>query len=339
MANPLHVFIDTNVWLSFYSFTNDDLEQLRKLVALIKAYHLKLYIDQQLADEFYRNREKKLEESIREFSKGFIVKGIPRYMRDYPQADDYTKSVEEAGKLRDQMITRAKDEAQVKALGADKLFAEILDASPPTDVDNAVFSAAINRRLKANPPGKYPSVGDQIHWEALLRDVPQEADLHIVSKDGDFESPLIKGTAHPFLVDEWKRRKSGVLYLHTELRPFLNSKFPDINLAVDVEKNAAVARLVGSVFFSETHTAIAGLALFKNDLSWEDADKILRAGLENTQISWIGSDKDVREFYQPLIERFSDKLGEERTAILRSVFKKEEPDDWGEIESDDAPPF
>lgn len=340
MADPLHVFIDTNVWLSFYSFTNDDLEQLRKLIALVKADKLKLYTDDHLKDEFYRNRERKLDESIRDFSKGTIVKGVPRYMRDYPEAEKYSESVEAAAKLRDAMITRTKEEARAKILAADKLFADILGVSPPTKADAKIMSAALDRRLKSNPPGKYPSLGDQIHWEILLRDVPEGVDLHVVSKDGDFESTLNKGVAHPFLVDEWQERKKGQMLLHNELRPFLNSKFPDIKLAVDVEKNAAMSKLIDAGNFQATHNAIDALSLFKNDLSWEDADKLFKAGLSNTQIRWIGSDKDVREFYQLLIEKFKDKLDAATLEDASKVFKKEDnPIDWGTADqvNDDMP--
>lgn len=335
MAYPLHVFIDTNVWLSFYSFTNDDLEQLRKLIALVKADQLKLYTDDHLKDEFYRNRERKLEESIRELNKGAIHKGIPRYMLDYPEVDKYTESVEAAAKLRDAMITRTKTDAKAKALAADKLFADILEVSPPTKVDGKVMSAALERRLKSNPPGKYPSLGDQIHWEILLRDVPDGAELHIVSKDGDFESILDKGAAHPFLVDEWQDRKKGQLSLHNELRPFLNSKFPDIKLAVDVEKSSAMSKLIESGNFQSTHNAIEALSLFRNDLSWSDADKLIKAGVNNTQIRWIGSDKDVREFYQLLIDKFNDKLDAATLDDALKVFKKEDPIDWGMPDADD----
>lgn len=341
MAEPLHVFIDTNVWLSFYSFTNDDLEQLRTLIALIKAEKLKLYVDQHLADEFYRNRERKLAESIREFSDRPVAKGIPRYMRDYPEAKAYEEGVEAALKARDAMVTRTKEDAKAKGLAADKLFADILAVCPPKEITKAVFDAAVVRRLKGNPPGKYPSAGDQIHWEMLLKEVPEGVELHVVSKDGDFESKLNKGMADPFLFDEWNTKKKGELFLHNELRPFFNSKFPDIKLAVDVEKNEALSKLVNSGSFQMTHTAIEGLALFKNDLSWNDADALFTALMDNSQIRWISTDSDVKGFYVPLIEKYKNKIGDERHAELSAVFEKKEPqyEDWGDLDLDEPVPF
>lgn len=56
---PINLFVDTNVLLSFYAFTSDDIEQLRKLEGLIENGTLKLYVSRQVVDEFARNRETK----------------------------------------------------------------------------------------------------------------------------------------------------------------------------------------------------------------------------------------------------------------------------------------
>lgn len=314
----LHVFIDTNIWLSFYAYNKDDLEQLQKVITLINSGKLKLYTNDQLRDEFYRNREKKLQESIKEFSKISIPKGMPRYMNAYYEADEYRKTVALYEKLRDSLVNRAKEEAQAKTLEADKLFASIIEATMPIKLMDETIQKALARRLRGNPPGKPNSLGDQIHWEVLLAEVPKGSDLHIVSKDGDFESSLNQGAADQFLVDEWAEKKTGILSIHAELRPFLNSKFPDIKLVVDTEKGEAVSRLVNSTSFAATHAAIEGLALFADDLSWEEADMLFVAAINNSQVSWIGSDDDVCTFYKKLMAKFADKLGQERLAELEA---------------------
>jgi predicted nucleic acid-binding protein len=53
----VHLFIDTNIFLSFYAYASDDVEELRKLTKLISTDQLKLYLTEQVRDEFYRNRE------------------------------------------------------------------------------------------------------------------------------------------------------------------------------------------------------------------------------------------------------------------------------------------
>ena len=45
--NGTHLFIDTNVLLNFYAFSNDDLQELEKLIRILKTKVVKLYITQQ----------------------------------------------------------------------------------------------------------------------------------------------------------------------------------------------------------------------------------------------------------------------------------------------------
>ena len=49
-----YLFIDSNIWLSIYHFTNDDLEQFKKLKDLINR-DIKLFIPLQVYDEVIRN--------------------------------------------------------------------------------------------------------------------------------------------------------------------------------------------------------------------------------------------------------------------------------------------
>lgn len=104
----LHVFIDTNAWLAFYAFTSDDLEQLRKLIAVIKKDKVKLYTSQQLMDEFYRNREKKLQESLAAFTSSGMSKSVPRYMRSFPEMADYDEAMQKLEKLRNDIRARTR---------------------------------------------------------------------------------------------------------------------------------------------------------------------------------------------------------------------------------------
>src|ERR1019366_701494 len=95
-AHRIHLFIDTNAFLSFFAYTKDDVEELKKLASLIKTKQLKLYLTEQVRDEFYRNREKKLHDSIAQFEAGGGSRGgVPRFMIDYPQIADYNKSLNE----------------------------------------------------------------------------------------------------------------------------------------------------------------------------------------------------------------------------------------------------
>jgi predicted nucleic acid-binding protein len=251
----VHLFIDTNILLSFYAYTNDDIEELRKLTKLITTKQLKLYLTEQVRDEFYRNRDAKLKESLRTFQAPSVPAGVPRFMETYPCIKEYRRALETLSKARDAAIQQAKKEAEDRSIAADTLFADISTVAKIIPTTDKVFEAATRRMNIGNPPGKPNSLGDRINWEILLDKVPDETDLHLISKDGDFGSPLLDGP-NSYLVDEWRTKKHCNLALHDQLKPFLAQHFPQIKLAIDVEKRVAIDRLINSASFAGTHSVL-----------------------------------------------------------------------------------
>lgn len=253
--------------------------------------------------------------------KGGKAPGVPRYMSAYEDAKKYSDSAKELQKSRDALLKQAKADAESRKLAADETFDNLINEANLITTSQDIVAAAQTRKIVGNPPGKKDSHGDQINWEALLAGVPEKYDLHLVSKDGDFASPLNATQPHYFLKSEWANKKGGTLFLHEELRPFLNSHFPGVSLATDVERHAAVESLENTGAFATTHTAIAKLEGLFDALTWSDADRILKAGETNSQIAWIGSDSDVSQFYLKLIEKFEDKIDAAWVIELRDAFK------------------
>ena len=180
----LHVFVDTNVWLSFYAFAKDDVTELTKLTDLIANGTLKLYVSAQVEQEFSRNREVKLADSIKNFSAGFS-KAVPRFLMDLQEAEAFKKAAEDLEKARNNLVQSATEGAVSRTFAVDKLVAEIFAAAKVGKVRPTMIRKARLRRDIGNPPGKGLSLGDQINWEYLLATVPEDVTLHIVSKDGD----------------------------------------------------------------------------------------------------------------------------------------------------------
>ncbi len=60
----MNIFIDTNIFLSFYNLTSDELEELKKLVVLLRKKKVVLLLPEQVIHEFRRNRAKKISEAI-----------------------------------------------------------------------------------------------------------------------------------------------------------------------------------------------------------------------------------------------------------------------------------
>ncbi|MEO6983644.1 MAG: PIN domain-containing protein, partial [Edaphobacter sp.] len=163
-----HLFIDTNVLLGFYAFTNDDLKELEKLVNILKTKVVKLYITQQVVDEFYRNRDSKLNVSFDVFRPSGN-ESCPSFMTSLPEYAAFKKALESYKNSRKELREKARVMADDRDLLADKLFARIVEQADVIHVSDVAYAAADRRARLGNPPGKAPStIGDELNWELLL---------------------------------------------------------------------------------------------------------------------------------------------------------------------------
>ncbi len=74
----MHVFIDSNIFLSFYHFTKDDLKELKKLVDSIKNQSITLYLPEQVINETRRNRATKINDTFDNLKNCFHLKRFPK---------------------------------------------------------------------------------------------------------------------------------------------------------------------------------------------------------------------------------------------------------------------
>jgi predicted nucleic acid-binding protein len=297
----LHTFIDTNVFLSLYAYTDDNIEELKKVLQLIKSKELKLYISTVVNQEFYRNRDRKIFESLGNLEKFSTSLSIPRFVEHHEEAKQLRKLLKDVEGQRAELVQKAKAEIIGQKLAADQLFLELREAASLLSVPEAVEKAAHKRLERGNPPGKEGSIGDRLNWELLLSKVPDNADLHVVSRDKDFSSPLGPQVPNSFLSGEWTTIKKGQMYLYAGLKPFVKAHFPDIELASDVEKKLAIKALVESGSWQQTHSAIAQLSPFSADLTPDEAKELFDALIANPEIHVISTDSDVHDFYQSLL--------------------------------------
>jgi hypothetical protein len=186
----MYLFIDTNVLLSFYHLTSDDLEQLEKLAVLIRDKEITLELPQQVIDETKRNRGNKLNDSFQAFKKTKISVSFPAYCKDYPQYARMREAQRKFESEHSDLVARIQADIDNRKLAADslldKLFAmaEIINRTPE------IISRARERAELGNPPGKKGSLGDAVNWESLLGSVPDRLHLHVVADDSDFYSSL-----------------------------------------------------------------------------------------------------------------------------------------------------
>ena len=232
-----HLFVDTNVLLDFYSYSKDDLGQLKRLIEHVQADGVCLHLPQHVVNELERNRETKLKTSADQFKKDSFPTAMPRHMQDYPQAKEYSAAVDAALKMRTFLINQAAADAGSRTLAADKVIEALVEKATVYPDDDATYARALQRMQKGNPPGKAGSIGDQYNWEFLLAGVPDE-DLHIVSKDGDYSSQLNTGKPHPFLHKEWNDRKHSDLHVYGELRTFIDKYLASLGETASSEQVA-----------------------------------------------------------------------------------------------------
>jgi predicted nucleic acid-binding protein len=81
----MDLFIDSNVLLSFYHFTGDDLEELKKLIVLLEKKKLRLYLPSQVVSEFRRNRESKIADTLKRLKEQRLNLQFPQICKDYAE--------------------------------------------------------------------------------------------------------------------------------------------------------------------------------------------------------------------------------------------------------------
>jgi hypothetical protein len=314
-----HIFIDTNVFLNFYAYSKDDLDELEKLVKILKTNVIKLYITQQVVDEFYRNRDAKLYGSFEEFRQNGNM-SCPSFMTSLPEYKDFKKSLNQYIETRKILTERAREQADARELLADQLFAKIMAEAEVIDTDDVTYASAERRSRLGNPPGKSPTkIGDELNWELLLAHVPNGSDLHIITKDGDYTSKLNPAQPKVFLLDEWKRVKDGYLYLYEQISLFFKANYPDEDFSLEIEKRESIDALIESPNFVSTHSAIGQLGPYVPFLTKEEAEEVIQGALSNSQVSWIVSDSDVEAFLTKMLNVHGQNLSVTQRNRLRDA--------------------
>ena len=206
----LQVFIDTNILLNFYEFSDDKLEILDELTELVSPDAITLHLPKQVENELKRNRESKLQFAINNFNNAQLPTGVPHHMRGTEAARQYDEAIKSAKQAKKLLIANAASLALSNQLEVDTKITKLFERATRHPEDDELYNQAIVRMHKGNPPGKAGNIGDRYIWETLLARTPNE-DLFIISKDGDYASPLTTDkTIRPlsFLTDEWSEAKN-----------------------------------------------------------------------------------------------------------------------------------
>ncbi|CAD0363729.1 hypothetical protein CFBP498_49310 (plasmid) [Xanthomonas hortorum pv. vitians] len=337
----INVFIDTNILLNFYSFSEDKSSHLENLTKLVGPDQIIVHLPKQVEDEFWRNRESKIYTVVTEFNKAKPAASIPNHMREMDTAIQYKAALDTAAAAQKKLVGNVLGLAALEDLEVDHRIRALFAASVKHDDCEMALSRAITRMHKGNPPGKPGNIGDRYNWETLLSTLPNE-DLHVVTNDGDFTTPLQpigkQPRPMPFLVKEWAAKAPGRnLYVYSSIQsllsyyknlvdqpeevqsqvglvpnqvaqpaeqnPVAEEVAPVVDPQVELAKQVAIEKLVTSESFQKTHQAITDLTAHIPLITVEDANKLFEAATANNQISRIINDQDVRTFYVTVLNK------------------------------------
>ncbi len=304
-----YVFIDTNVWLSLYHFTNDDLSQFEKLKDML-GESINLIIPQQVYNEIIRNREAKIIDALKSFE--LEMPKYPAFCKGYDEFEQLQKDIYSVAKRFNEFKKKIESHVISEKLPADntiQTFFSCVDIIPCDDYVNKAY----NRYRIGNPPGKDNKYGDAINWECLLDTVPLGENLYFISADKDYRSLVSQENMNPFLIKEWEEEKQSKVYFYSTLVGFLNKHVKEIQLESETEKQKLIDELYNSGSFQTTHGIIALLTKYSG---WteQQIEKLCSALEDNNQVLWIIDDSDVNDFYHSILSTIKyDELEDSAT--------------------------
>ncbi|MBS0153009.1 MAG: DUF4935 domain-containing protein [Nitrospira sp.] len=314
----MKVFIDTNILLDLYRLSGPDLDELNKVLKLMKTSKVELLVSKQVEDEFWRNREDVISDTLKRFKETKVISKTPNIIRTYAQFSDLKASIDRVNNLVSELEKEVARDIAENKLKADELITQLFNDATPDPIPNAIVEKAKARVETGNPPGKKGSIGDAINWEWLLTKEMDlwDDELVVVSADGDFESELHKRKPKEFLLREWRAKNPGSeLVLYKSLPDFLKDRFAEIRISDEVDKILAIEKIERSSNFATTHAAIALLNRY-GDFSDSDVIRIMKAYTENDQISWILGDTDILEFAKKVISYAKSDAAKDATKII-----------------------
>ncbi len=326
----MNVFLDTNIYLSFYQLSSDDLEELKNLAVLVRQGKIRLLVPRQVVEEFRRNREEAISDALKLLKEQRRSLQLPQLARQYPEYAQAVKAQKEIVKALGQLVDHIQRDALSRALDADSVIEELFEVGHNIEISSKDINNAERRMRSGSPPGKKGSIGDALNWQALLRHVRRGQDLHFVSDDADFYSPLAPAVLHEYLRHEWHEANRSEIKPYTRLSAFLAEHFPDIKLASELEKDILIRSLENAASFAETHAAVLGLSKYTK-FTRDQVNAIIKAAVTNNQVYWIGRDPDVHAFLSKVIEGREDII--EPTALKKIQYVLNEIEPYGEIPS------
>ena len=207
----MDLFIDTNVFLSFFHFSSEDLEELRKIRVLLQNGAVRLILPAQVESEFRRNRDGTVADALQRLREQKLTFQFPQLCKGYDESDTFRDALGAATDARSELLERIEQDVTGRTLKADLVVRELFDVAHRVAETSEQLQRARDRAARGNPPGKKGTLGDALNWESLLDTVDDGQDLYFVSGDGDWISSLDDDQFDSYLSDEWGQNKHSLI--------------------------------------------------------------------------------------------------------------------------------
>lgn len=313
----MNLFVDANIFLDFYHFSDDDLEELEKLVDLITKGDTVLVTTTQIVDEVKRNRDSKVADAYNKFKESKIALNLPQICKGYSEFLEIEKCLVKVRSLKASLEAKLEKDINTRVLKADEIIDKLFNKAQLIDSEKYLDNARKRFDL-GNPPGKNGSYGDALNWTALINELENKNDLFLISDDKDYKSPINEFALNSYLQDEWATKKKSKIFFYVKLSDFFNDHHKDIQLKVEEEKNDLITKLANSMSFATTHLLISKLDKYVSYTD-EQVRELVAIALDNNQVGQILVDDDVRDFFIKLIKNKEQIIDPEAMKIV--VFK------------------
>jgi hypothetical protein len=316
----LHLYIDTNAYLTFFHLTSDDLEELKKLQVLIaKTKDIQLHLPEQTFDEFNRNRETKIADALKRFKEEKLNNQFPQMSKEYPEYGKMRDAIKEFEQNKSKLLEKLYKDIFSMNLAADRLIDELFKNAKRYPTTEELVQIAKTRYDLGRPPGKNKSYGDAVNWEALLTNIPESEDLYFISDDKDFFSDINQDCFNSYLINEWKEKKHSDIYYYRRISEFFKEKFPNIKIASEYEKELLIKELAVRGSFAGSRATLNKISRFE-DFSTEQLNDFVQACVSNRQVYWIKDDEDIKEMITEIVMPNRDKIEPSLLSEFDKVF-------------------
>ncbi|KCZ50927.1 PIN domain-containing protein [Hyphomonas pacifica] len=316
----VHVFVDTNIFLTFFHYSQEDLDSLNNVFASHEHGAATVYLTEQVVNEFLRNREAKIADALKRFEDSISSIQLPAFLKGYAEFSSLKNTSTTMKQLKKAVLEKVQADIAASSLPADLLISSIIKNAAVINISDDAYSAAKKSVQLGNPPGKNGSLGDAVNWQLLLSKVPDGEDIHIISEDGDYFSKLDLQAPHPFLAEKWKEAKKSNLHVYRSISKFLKVHFDGTAFSFDKNKEELIEKLRKSGSFATTHSTISKLEDYSY-FSLPEVTKLLDAIVNNPQVNWIWSDADVWNFYKRVtLPRINEITQDDHKQMLELMF-------------------